>query len=361
VFGASACALGPGMTMDERAARDRYSGKGEGEAFRVVPIDAPLVAKQLAEQKAPREPKRDPLAGLAEGYDYRVTPHDVLTVTVWDHPELTIPAGEFRDAETSGYAVAADGTIFFPHVGEVEVAGKTLKEVRRLLTQRLTYVIERPQLDVRVAGFRGQKVQVTGEVTEPATLPITDVPMRVQDALSQAKGTTPEANLRQVTLTRGGEVFTLDLQALYEEGDTSQNWLLQDGDVLHVPDRSRNKVFVLGEVRRPSSRVMVKGRMTLAEAIGDSEGFDPVTSNPGKVYVIRGSLKRPVIYRLDASSPDALLLATHFELEPRDVVFVSTHNLTRWNRIISQIGPTVRLLYESVDLTNRASEIGQPP
>ncbi len=363
-FLASACALGPGMAMDEAAYLDRNAGKAKGndDAFKVVPIDAPLVARQLkALQETRIEPKSDPLAALAQGYDYRVAPHDVLSVTVWDHPELTIPAGEFRSAEAAGYAVASDGTMFFPHVGEVEVAGKTLKEVRRLLTQRLTFVIERPQLDVRVAGFRGKKVQVTGEVTEPATLPITDVPLRVQDALSQVKGTTVEADLRNITLTRGGEVFKLDLQALYEDGDTSQNWLLQDGDVLHVPDRSRNKVFVLGEVKQPKSQVMVKGRMTLAEAIGDTEGFDPVTSNPAKVYIIRGSLERPVIYRLDAGSPDALLLATHFELQPRDVVFVSAHNLTRWNRIISQIEPTVRILYESVDIANRASDLGRPP
>src|SRR5215207_1854065 len=153
----SACALGPGMSMDEREYRDRYAGKGKGaeDTFKIVPIDAPLLAKQLAAQRSARvQPKRDPLDERAQDYDYRITPHDVLSVTVWDHPELTIPAGEFRSAEAAGYAVASDGTIFFPHVGEVEVAGKTLKEVRRLLSQRLAYVIERPQLDVRVAGFR---------------------------------------------------------------------------------------------------------------------------------------------------------------------------------------------------------------
>jgi polysaccharide biosynthesis/export protein len=350
--------------MDEDQYRARYAGKPkEGDdTYKVVSIDAPLLQKQLeARLKSRVQPKKDPLAGRARDYDYRIVPHDVLTVTVWDHPELTIPAGEFRTPEATGYVVAADGTMFFPHVGEVEVAGKTLQEVRKLLTQRLTYVIERPQLDVRVAGFRGQKVQVTGEVVGPATIPITDVPLRVQDALSQARGTTAEADLRQVTLTRGGQVFTLDIQSFYEDGDTSQNWLLQDGDVLHVPDRSRNKVFVLGEVKEPSSRVMVKGRMTLAEAIGDSKGFDPTTSNPAKVYVIRGSFQRPVIYKLDAGSPDALLLATHFELQPRDVVFISAHNLTRWNRIISQIQPTVQLLWYSVDLANRASDITLPP
>jgi polysaccharide export outer membrane protein len=250
--------------------------------------------------------------------------------------------------------------MFYPHVGVIQVAGKTLREIREILTQRLTHIIERPQLDVRVVSFRGQKVQVTGEVVAPSSVPITDVPMRVQDAISQARGLTPEADLRTVTLSRGGKMFTLDLQALYEQGDVSQNWLLQDGDILHVPDRSRNKVFVLGEVRRPSSRVMVKGRMTLAEAIGDSEGFDPVSSNPAKLYVIRGSFDRPTIYKLDAESPDALLLATQFQLQPHDVVFVSAHNLTRWNRIISQIQPTVQLLWQAMDIGDRAVILQTP-
>lgn len=353
----SACAWGPGMHMDEDAFRERYAGRadaGAEVAYEIVPIDAKLLSSQLeARRKALPARMPDPLAKVAADYAYRVAPYDVLSVIVYDHPELTIPAGEFRSPEAAGNMVAADGTIFFPHVGVVRVAGLTLPQIRELLTQRLSPVLERPQLDVRVAGFRGQKVQVTGEVATPSTIPITDVPLRVQDAISQVKGFTAEADLRNLVLTRGGKTYTLDLQALQEEGDISQNWLLQDGDILHVPDRSRNKVFVLGEVRRPSSRVMVKGRMTLAEAIGDSEGFDPVTSNPSKIYVIRGSFDRPSIFKLNAGSPDALLLATQFQLQPRDVVFVSAHDLTRWNRIISQIEPTVRLLWETVQLGDK--------
>ena len=354
----NACVWGPGMYMDEDAFRERYADKADAgtpdDAYEIVPIDAPLLKKQQDERLQERPaPKQDPLAEVATNYDYRVTPHDVLSVIVWDHPELTIPAGEFRPAETVGHPVAADGTIFYPHVGVLLVAGKTLREIRDMLTQRLSTVIERPQLDVRVVGFRGQKVQVTGEVVGPGTIPVTDVPLRVQDAIAQARGVTLEADQRAVTLNRGGRTFTLDLQAMYEQGDTSQNWLLQDGDVLNVPDRSRNKVFVLGEVIKPSSRVMVKGRMTLAEAIGDTEGFDPNTSNPSKIYVIRGNFDRPSIYKLDARSPDSLLLATQFQLRPRDVIFVSPHNLTRWNRIITQIQPTVQLLWQAADIGTR--------
>ncbi|PTL81106.1 polysaccharide export protein [Vitiosangium sp. GDMCC 1.1324] len=359
VLCASACAWGPGMYMDESAFRKRHAEMADagtdGGAYEIIPIDAELLGKQQAALLQTRPaPKQDPLAEVATDYQYRVTAHDVLSVIVWDHPELTIPAGEFRSPEATGHPVSSDGTMFYPHVGVVQVAGKTLQEIRELLTQRLASVIERPQLDVRVVGFRGQKVQVTGEVVSPSSIPVTDVPLRVQDAISQVRGLTAEADLRGVTLSRGGKTFTLDLQALYEQGDVSQNWLLQDGDIINVPDRSRNKVFILGEVRRPSSRLMVKGRMTLAEAIGDTEGFDPVSSNPARVYVIRGNFNLPTIYKLDARSPDALLLATQFQLQPQDVVFVSPHDLTRWNRIISQIQPTVQVLWQAVDLGNRA-------
>jgi polysaccharide export outer membrane protein len=350
------CALAPGMRMDEGAVEERARDARAPEAG-VVQITPQLLVRLADERKvrAPA-PARDPLAEQAASYEYRVAPHDVLSVTVWDHPELTIPAGEFRSAEATGHPVNADGTMFYPHVGIVRVAGMTLPEIRRVLAERLTKYVTNPQLDVKVAAFRGKKVHVTGEVVTPGPMPVTDVPLRVQDAIAFAKGLTPEAEPQRVTLSRGGRSYLLDLQALYEKGDLGQNWLVQDGDVIHVPDRNVNKVYVLGEVRRPSSRVMVKGRMNLAEAIGDSEGFDPATSNPGAVFVVRGQYEKPQVYRLDADSPDALLLASRFQLQPQDVVFVSATNLTTWNRVVSQILPTIQALWYTADAINRAED-----
>jgi polysaccharide export outer membrane protein len=243
--------------------------------------------------------------------------------------------------------------MFYPHVGVVEVAGKTLPEIRAILTQRLRKYVEKPQLDVRVAAFRGKRVQVTGDVVKPTTQPITDVPLRVQDAIAAAGGLGPAAWSRGVTLTRAGQVHRLDLQALYDQGDLSQNWLLEDGDVLHVPSREENKVFVMGEVRQQASRVMARGRMSLAEALGDSNGLDPVTSS-GEIWVFRGTYEKPRVYKLDATSPDALLLAVQFQLEPHDVVYVATYGLTSWNRVITQILPTVQGIWQLADIGNRS-------
>lgn len=350
----SACAHGPGQHPDEGHYLQPGEKSDDPNEPALVPITPELVQRLARERRETASgAKQDPLASTSTVYQYRVGPYDVLSVTVWDHPELTIPAGEFRSAEAVGHVVATDGTIFYPHAGIIEVAGKTLREIRELLSMRLSRVVRNPQLDVRVAAFRSQKVQVTGEVMGAATLPITDVPLRVLDAIGLAKGFSPEADPSNVVLTRAGKTYMLDLQALNERGDTSQNWLLQDGDVLHVPDRSLNKVFVLGEVKRPSSRLMVKGRLTLADAIGDSEGFDQTSSDPSRIYVIRGVMSRPVVYKLDARDPAALLLAVQFPLQPHDVIFVSAHDLTRWNRIVTQILPTIQGLWQTFDLGAR--------
>lgn len=349
---ASGCAaIAPGTHVSESAIESRGTAEAPVQVLDITP--RLLVAQAEDRARAAAGRAKDPLVAAGERYQYRVAPFDVLSVVVWDHPELTIPAGEFRAADAAGNAVQADGTVFYPHVGVVEVAGRTLPEIRALLTERLRKYVESPQLDVRVAAFRGKRVQVTGEVVAPSTQPITDVPLRVQDAIAVAKGLTANAWTRGVTLARDGVLHRLDLQALYDEGDLSQDWVLRDGDAVHVPSREEHKVFVLGEVRQPSSKLMAKGRMSLAEAIGDAAGFDPLTSNGG-VYVFRGRYEAPRVFRLDASSADALLLAVQFQLEPHDVVYVTTYGLSAWNRVVSQLMPTVQGLWQSVDLADRA-------
>jgi polysaccharide export outer membrane protein len=348
------------MRMDEDAAVGRGRDTTRDEHFDVQPI-TPDLLKRLAIESTPRR-EADPLAVEAATYEYRVAPYDILTVVVWDHPELTMPTGQFRSPEENGIRVNADGTIFYPYLGVVQVAGRTVAEVRKLIAERLNRIITNPQLDVRITGFRGRRAQVTGEVVQPSAVPITDVPLRVQDAIALARGFTPEADYSNVTLTRDGRVHRLNLQALYENGDISQNWFLKDGDVVNVNDRNRNKVFVVGEVRQQVARVMVKGRMTLAEALlgtgqlgepGPS-GFEPQVSNVGRIYVIRGDFQAPSIYKLDANSADALLLATNFQLKPRDVVFVSTYDVARWSRVMGQIVPTVNSLWQVYDVVQRS-------
>jgi len=266
----------------------------------------------------------------------------VLSIIVWDHPELTIPAGEVRAPESAGRLVNQRGEIFFPYVGVVKVAGKTVDQVRELLAARIARYIAKPQLDVRVAAFRSKKVFVVGEVQNPGAKSIDDVPMTLMEAISRAGYALPEADLTNVTLTRGDKLYRLDLLALYQRADLARRLRLVDGDVINIPDRRDKKVFVLGEVTKPTTLTIDKGRLTLAEALGEAGGVNPVTSDPRRIYVIRGTQQAPEIYQLDAKSPSALLLAEQFELQPRDVVYVSAAGITRWDRVVRQLLPMLQ-------------------
>ena len=346
------------MVLRESALEERGRGSKDPARFKIIAISPEVIAEQARSRAAAAAARPAPPLPPAQDAEYRISAHDVLSVIVWDHPELTIPAGQFRPADATGFPVSSEGTIFYPHVGRLHVAGSTPDEVRAELTTRLARVIQEPQLQVLVASFRGRRAQIAGEVLQPSPIPITDVPLRVQDAIAVAKGFGPEADLSQVTLSRGGKAYRLDLLSLYEDGDASQNLVLQDGDIVHVGDRSRSKVAVLGDVKKPSSKLMIKGRLSLAEAIGDSEGLDLSAGNPSQILVFRGQYDAPEIYRLDASSADALLLAAAFQLQPRDVVFVAAYDLARFNRVVAQILPTailptVQSIWQTYDIVKR--------
>lgn len=326
----------------------------------VTPITPDLV-QQLA-QAVPREIPAQVRSLFAAPQPYTIGPSDVVQVVVYDHPELLPNAGAVISQPTDptgispvpGFIVNADGEISFPFLGRVRLAGLSEVQAAELIQRQIARYIKDPQVSVRIASFRSRRAYVEGEVRTPGLQIFTDVPMTLPEALNRAGGITQTGDRSNVVLTRGNKSQRIDLQELLDLGVSPGLILLEPGDVVNVRSREEAKVFVMGEISRPSALLMRNGRLTLNEALGEAGGPSVLTANPGQIYVIRNvsGAPRPAVYHLNASNPTALALAEGFQLKPRDVVYIDPVPLVNWNRIVTLILPSAQTLAVSRSALN---------
>ncbi|MCB5161528.1 polysaccharide export protein [Marinomonas algarum] len=301
----------------------------------------PLTPQKVADLRL-LEPSPSSNAVLDEEisqYEYRIGVGDVLNITVWDHPELTVPL--------NGNWVHSDGAIFYPYIGQVKVANRTVEDVRVEISQRLERYITSPQVDVSVAAFQSKRAYITGEVGQPGQQPISNIPLTLLDAINNAGGLGASADWRNVSLTRNGQEENLSLFALIQHGDLTQNRLLMPGDIVHVPRNDAQKVFVMGEVNAPKLLKIDRAGMSLTEALSSVGGINELTADATGVFVIRavkGEEKKDRladVYQLNVKDVSALVLGTEFNLQAYDVVYVTAAPVVRWNRLINLLIPTV--------------------
>lgn len=286
-----------------------------------------------------------------EHQPYRIGAQDVLLVTIWEHPELTQPLGQYRTDAATGQVVDEEGFLFFPYAGKLQVKGLTTVQVREMLTQTLSKVLQNPQIDVKVVSFRSQKMFIGGEVKNPGVYPITEVPMTLSEAVGRAGGFLSSADASRIVLTRGEKIYKLDFQRLISSPGRYSQILMQEGDVLHISSRDEEKVYLLGELRSPRALPLFNGNLSLAQALSEGGGLESFTADARSIFVIRSGTEEDQVdvYHLDARNPAALVLADKFALIPRDIVYVDAVGMAHWNRMINLLLPTANLIKGTTD------------
>lgn len=110
----------------------------------------------------------------------------------------------------------------------------------------------------------------------------------------------------------------------------------------------RDHVYITGEVTRQTRVALPFGtEASLADVLYDEgNGIPTQTANIGQVYVLRGSpdprdFAGVTAWHLDAENAASLILATRFQMRPNDVIFVAEQPITRWNRVLTQMVPSL--------------------
>lgn len=304
-----------------------------------------------------------------------------------------------------GYTVQDDGTIAIPSVGRVAIAGMTIESAEDVLFQRLVEAQIEPTFSLEISEFNSKRVSVGGSVNTPGLLPITLTPLYLDEALSRSGGLSASGDYVSVRLYRDGTLYQIPLKSLYNgsslkrvllqpsdaifvdetyELEQAQAYFEQQISLASFRQNARiaelsqlqsevslrraaleearsnfrsqtefgaaqpDFVYVTGEVGKQSRFPLPYGNTaSLADALfAGGNGTVVGKSDPRHIYVLRSSsdpaeFGAMTAWQLNAKNAVSLPLATQFELRPNDVIFVAEQPVTRWQRTISQITPSI--------------------
>lgn len=341
------CVWAPGMYLGERSSEDGSVdtlATFQGAEVHLQSISPAAMLNATEEAEAKTAIPQELLDFKPE--TYRLGKFDVVQVTVWEHQELSLPLGPYRSDKAVGQMIDENGEMFYPYAGQIKAEGKTITELRDTIGAGLATVFNKPQLEVQLLQSQSKRAYVQGGVEHAGVVPLSNIPTSLLQAISQCGGVSAtNGDPTQVQLIRDGVTYPVDLMALYPSGRGPGDVILKDGDVVRVAEMSESKVYVLGEVGRQQALPILNGHLTLSQALAEVGGLQILSAQSRGIYVIRGDLKRINVYHLNSRNPMALVFGDQFKLKPHDIVYVDATNLVRWNRVMSQILPSVQTFY----------------
>lgn len=196
--------------------------------------------------------------------EYRLGSGDVLRISVYQNPDLTL---ETRITEA--------GVVSYPLLGNVRLGGLSVTAAEKLIADGLRNgnFVKQPQVTLVVLQVRGNQASVLGQVNRPGRYPLEVADMRLTDLLAMAGGTaTGGADFVVVTGTRNGQPMRMeiDLPSVFAAGGAAKDLLVLNGDTIWV-DR-QPIVYIYGEVQRPGP-MRLERNMTVMQALATGGGL----------------------------------------------------------------------------------------
>lgn len=283
--------------------------------------------------------------------EYKIGPDDVLLIKKTE--------GE----KTSEYdaVVRPDGMISYDLIDDISVNGLTANEVDEILTNAFKKYIKHPRIEILVKKYNSKSVLLLGQINTYGYIQRICGPGRYNlkrkttllDLIVIAGGAISgqehgNADLRRVEVVRKGKSYTVSLYDVMFKGDNSQNIIIDDGDIVTVPELPTygERVYVLGEVASQGI-YRLKDAHDLLAAISIAGGTTRVAVD-SEVKIIRGYVennREPII--LSANYNQILKkgdISQNISLNDGDVIYVPRTAIGDINEFIVNTVPLLDYL-----------------
>jgi protein involved in polysaccharide export with SLBB domain len=284
------------------------------------------------------------IAGIAE---YRIGMHDVLDISSFNGDKV----------KTTTVTVDGRGRISYSFIDNLQVAGFTPSEVEQLLIAKLSGYVRNPRINVLVKEFNSKSAMVIGEFSSlrAATYGAKAASGRINlrgktkltDLIALAGGYTVDADIRRIQLMRKGKSYVINLYDIVEKGDESQNIIIDNDDVVNIPELPEygERVYVLGEVATQGVYPLKQAQDLLA-ALSLAGNFTRLAKEENTL-IVRGYEpgKPPLVMMADVN---ALLrkadLTQNVRLKDGDLVYVPRMLIGDVNDWIINITPLLDIM-----------------
>lgn len=284
----------------------------------------------------------------AQAQDYRLEKGDFLQITFWQEPTLNTQS-----------RVDAEGKIDLPLIGRIEAADKTIDQLSRLIVEKISvYNKKISQANIAVIEYGNRAIFVAGAVVRPGKYTFQKLP-NLWEALLEAGGPSPVAQLSRVKIFRGGEasgnIETVDVASAFESGTVKNLPKLGPGDYVSVPSVApavgagggmaeggalqagamvdpQNAVYIFGLVVQPGMypyekdmdvlQAIIRAGGPVLQQNGGGNNRAPIEPDLTRVRLISRGADAPVVYVINIKEYTKQAAPLPLPVRPGDTIYI---------------------------------------
>lgn len=200
-------------------------------------------------------------------HEYRIAPHDRVSITMYNHPDLGTSSSQSLKEDTRGILVTSAGYISLPLVKKVHIAGLTQTAAKNKIEKAFrAFNITDSEIYLEVLNKRAY---ITGEIRKPGEIPLYNESLSLLQVIAKSGGLTDEANRHAIVVLQkhGNKVHTKTVDLTGVDSLAAANMRIYPNDTIYVTPNGMkpisvgvNEVFgVISKVTQPVATSKILG------------------------------------------------------------------------------------------------------